>query len=179
MSARKITFSKKQKILVLVALPTALVINFFVSRSQEIGRLTAQLERGSLEQQMQAIDELSRMGSSADGALDALALASRSDDAALRTAAMQAIIRIDRHEAVDILEQAFDSRDMGVRMDAAEALSRIPSKRAHAILDRSEEHAEASYERSRLQGWAKGLRREYEEEKKKKYRRHKRIYGAY
>lgn len=179
MSVSKITFSKKQKLLVLIALPTALLINFFVSRSQEVGRLTAQLERGSLEQQMLAIDELSAMGSSADAALEALAFASRSNDATLRTAAMQAIIRIDKHEAIDILEQAFDSRDMGVRMDAAEALSRIPSKRAHEILNRSEAHAEASYERSRLQGWAKGLRREYEEEKKRKYRRHKRIYGTY
>ncbi len=177
MSAIKFSFSKKQKILLLVGVPLALVINYFVSNAQEVDRLTAQLERGSPELQMEAIDKLAQMGSSADGALDALALASRDSDATLRSAAIRAIVIIDRREAIEILEQAFDSRDMGVRMDAAEALSRMGSKKAQAILSRSEAHAQNSYERAQMQGWAKGLRREYEQKKKKKYRRHKKIYG--
>ena len=177
MSQVKITFSKKQKILLAVTIPLALFIHYWVTSSQEIAREVAKLERGSPEQQIEAAHALADIGSSSSDAMDALASASRGPDAAVRSAAMQALIRIDRREAVDYLIEAFESRDAGVRMDAAEALSRINTKRAHKALERSQNLAQQSYERARMDEWAEPLLREVKQERKKAYRRHKRIYG--
>lgn len=170
-------FSRKQKILVGGSIIAALIINHYVTTSREVGSLVHRLEMGDSSLKITAAQELARLGSSADDAIDALSTAIRDHDPDVRLAATQALLQIDRDVAVDSLIEAFEDRNTGVRMDAAENLERIGTARALAAVKRAQVHSQEVYERARLDEWADPIRREFDRKRRKEFRRHKRIYG--
>ncbi|HQH27189.1 MAG TPA: HEAT repeat domain-containing protein [Oligoflexia bacterium] len=167
---------KKHKILVACAIPAAFLLNYIIGATQDIGQLTDQLEKGTLEQQVQAAQKLGAMGSAARGGTSALVRAATDPEAELRAAAISALIRVDKNAAVEALSGALTARDSAVRLDAAEALERINSPEAAAVLSAYNRKTEARYQRASYGGVIEQIRRGYQRKEKDQYKRHKRIY---
>ena len=169
---------RKHKILASIAILLALTANYFIGGSEEVDRLLVKLNKGKPAHKVEAANELGRMGTSASGAVDDLRLYVRSPDGPVRRAAASALLRIDRDEAIDAFLWAFRDPNAGVRMDAAEALERSGSKKALEIVNRNRVQHSVKRQRARIQSWAESVRRERQKEEKKRYKRHRRIYGA-
>lgn len=170
-------FSKKQKILLGATITVCVVAHFWITGSQERGRLLSQLENGDLETRVSAAYALGELGSSSGGIIDALSSAVTDRNEELRHAAIVALVRIDRREAVRVLSDAFSNRNPAIRLDAAEALERIGSPEAKATLNAYRSTTKRKYERASLGPWADRFRRQKKMKDKKRYRRHLKMYG--
>jgi HEAT repeat protein len=170
-------FSTKTKILISVSVVLAFGTHYWITSTQEVKKYISQLEKGTLTEQITAAHELGSMGYSADNAIPVLSDAITGPDEQLRSAAIYALYRIDRKAAVHALSSALTSRDAAVRLDAAEALERMGSPAAKAALASYSETTRKKYNRASLGSWADKFRRQMKNERKKEYRRHKKIYG--
>lgn len=171
------SFSRKHKLLVLAAVILTVFAHRWISRYQDVDRLVQQLEKGSLEQQIEAARALGELGSYASGALDPLEKAIKDPSAELRAEAIRAVIFIDSREAVTILSDAFTNRDPGVRIDAAEALEQLGTAQARDILAAHRAVTEKRYERAALGDWAERLRKDLKTSEKKNYKAHLKKYS--
>jgi len=171
-------FSRKYKILAGSAVILAFVANYFIGSSEEVDRLLAKAKRGDSSQRVKAVSELGRLGPGASSGISELRNYVRDADPSVRRATARALLRIDRNEAIKALLWAFDDKDAGVRMDAAEALERTGSKKAMQMINQSRAQHSVVREKERIESWAEGMRREYKKKEKKRYKRHKRIYGG-
>ncbi len=170
-------FSKKQKWMCIAAVVVSLVLYRYISITQTVNLHLAQMASSDHTLRLRAINDLGHMGSSASGAVDDLSSAVQDYDSSIRSAATQALLRIDRTAAIDSLIDAYSSRNTAIRIDAAEALERIGTKKALAAVQGAARRTHEEYERSQMRGWVKEMRREYDNKKKREYRAHMRKYG--
>lgn len=175
----KINFSKHQKYVLGGTFVVALAIHYFVVGGKEATRLVRQLEHGDADTRKQAAQELGALGSSRSGAVTALRTALKDEDPDVRATAIYALQRIDRDEAINGLVDALESRNPGVRLDATEALERMGSNRAKNVLQNVQSENRARYERTRMNGWASEIRREFKRKKDDDYKAHRQAYDTY
>lgn len=168
--------TKKHKIIISCSVVACFISYFCISNSQARSKLIRQLEMGDPSLKIKAATEMSDFYFGKAALIEALANAVKDYDESVRRAAIDSLVALDRNEAVKILNGCLSSGDDGIRMDVTEALERIGSKSALATLDKAENKTNKRYERARMRDVVSQMRNEYEREKEKKYKKHRRAY---